>query len=175
MKMKNRNLGIIATVCSMFLMSMSAMASDQARSASGRGPGNGEGGTPVGGGNSCYFAYSIQKIGNTVERVGENSTYYVFVSNVGTCKLRHIDVRDILPEGAEYVGATPTPTVSHQRFLKWEHIDLWPGRIAVFEITAKFRRHDWQAVNTACAFTPWVGTEICDSVTTTVYRDHNAE
>lgn len=174
--MKTKGVGIVSAAVAILLVSMSAFASNEAHIASGPGPGGGEGGTPVGGG-SCYYAYSIQKIGPTVAKIGEDITYFVFVQNVGTCRLRHIDVSDVLPEGVRFLSALPAPTSHHDDRLRWEDLELKTGRYAVFQIYAKVEEHHHNAsfTNNACAFTPWIGTRICDGVTTRIDWDHLVE
>lgn len=164
---------VVLAAVSALLLSVGAFASENASSATGPGPqgvgsGAGEVGHPAWG-NQCTFVYSIQKIGPAVAEEGEEFTYHVIVKNLGTCRLRHIDVREALPHGVEFVDAHPD--ASHQRDgrLIWEDVDLKPGRFKDFEVKARVSdriRRPFYAMNTACAYTPWIGTQICDAVTT---------
>ena len=153
------------------LYSGGAFASDAAVSA--RGPGPSDGGeveTPAMG-NACSYFYSIQKIGPTIADESEAVTYHLFVSNIGNCSLKHIDVSDDLPRGVSYVSALPAPSSVTGRRLRWNDVELKAGRYQDFEINVKVDSHlddSRNLVNTGCAFTPWIGTRICDSVTTFV-------
>ncbi len=159
----------------LILASQAAFAGDSAVTASNRGPGGG-----TGGGTGCTYAYSIQKIGPSRVKSGEGFKYHVFVKNIGTCRLHHIDIADWLPRGFELVEAHPSTsnpaTRDGNRKLTWEHVELSPGR--VFDITikghAEHRKHPYTMVNTACAYSARVGTRICDSVSTFVYPEHDA-
>jgi uncharacterized repeat protein (TIGR01451 family) len=166
--MNNQKRKILALVLSSLFASASALASDHAVSASARGPGEGPGAT------TCNFVYSIQKIGPTLADRGETITYHVVVSNLGDCRLRHIDVRDRLPRGVDFVSATPAPTSIDHDTLHWRELELRAGRYLDVEITARVDNNphgDQSLTNTGCAFSPWIGTEICDSVTTRVSRE----
>ena len=161
----------------LMLASQFAFAGDTAVTASNRGPGGGTGG---GTGTGCTYAYSIQKIGPSRVEAGEDFKYHVFVKNIGTCRLRHIDIADWLPRGFDLDSAYPSSpnsgTVNGNGKLTWEHVDLAPGR--VFDISikghAKRMKHPYTMVNTACAYSSRVGTRICDSVSTYVYPEHDA-
>jgi uncharacterized repeat protein (TIGR01451 family) len=164
----------IYTILSALLLSASALAAEDPSTASGRGPGNGEGGTPATGGG-CSYMYSIQKIGPTYARHGENFTYHIFVKNLGNCRLRRIDLTDTLPHEVDLVRVEPAPSHSHHRRLVWENISLAAGDYLHAEIEVKTDRDhhgDHFLTNTACAYTPWIGTRICDSVGTTLYHRH---
>jgi len=160
------------------LASFNTYASDTAIKAEGQGPGaagSGETGTPVygGGGQGCSFAYSIQKVGPTYAEHNEEVTYQVIVKNIGTCRLRHIEVADFLPHGMKFVSAYPAPENVHHGRIRWDDIELKAGRYQLYTITAKAEGHPerWET-NQACAYTPWVGTRICDSESTWVYHHH---
>ncbi len=161
----------------LMLASQFAFAGDTAVTASNRGPGGGTGG---GTGTGCTYAYSIQKIGPSRVKAGEEFKYHVFVKNIGTCRLRHIDISDWLPRGfdmeSSYPSTSNSPAVKDDRKLTWEHVELAPGR--VFDISIKghadSRNHPYTMVNTACAYSSRVGTRICDSVSTYVYPEHDA-
>src|SRR6478736_6440174 len=101
-RMETRKLSILAGAMTALMLSVSAFASEKAQTASGPGPGTEEAGRPVTGTN-CYFAYSIQKLGPLLVREGERASYFVFVQNLGNCRLRHIKVRDWLPRDAREV------------------------------------------------------------------------
>jgi|GEM_PF-2851819 len=154
---------------------LSASASDTASKAEGQGPGaagSGETGAPVyGGGTGCSFAYSIQKIGPTYAEHDEEISYEVIVKNIGTCRLRHIGVADFLPHGLEFQSAYPEPKSVHHGRIEWEHLDLKAGRYQHFAIKARAKGHHprWET-NQACAYTPWVGTRICDTESTWIYH-----
>ena len=170
-----KNTNVFALALSILFISAGAFASDHASSATGRGPGGGEGGN-VGAPQSCSFTYSIQKIGPTIAVENDDVVYYVFVSNVGNCGLKHINVKDVLPHDLTFVSATPTPTSMHGEELRWDDLEIKAGQYDVFEIQAKVDHHHHGAsiTNTACAFTPWIGIQICDAATTSVF-DHPVE
>jgi uncharacterized repeat protein (TIGR01451 family) len=157
------------------LASNSAQASENAIKAEGQGPkgaGAGEPGKPVyGGGGGCSYAYSIQKIGQTYAEHDEEISYQVIVKNIGTCRLRHIEVADFLPHGMEYISASPAPESVNDGRIRWEDIDLKAGRYQLYTVTAEAKGHHerWET-NQACAFTPWVGTRICDAESTWIYH-----
>jgi uncharacterized repeat protein (TIGR01451 family) len=170
MKLTQSKAGLAAFA--VLLVSASAFASGQSQTASKRGPGGGEAGVPDGGG-SCLFSYSIQKIGPTLAKEGDQGSYLIIVQNLGNCRLRHIDVTDALPRGEKVVSASPGGVVDPDRdFVRWEDQEILAGQYAVFEVSVAFDDHCGGQIltDTACAFTPWVGTKICDSVSTTVYR-----
>ena len=167
-----KNMKTLATVLSAFLLSVGAFASDGGTSAAGT-PETGGG---YGGVVGCTYSYMIQKIGQTFAERGETVTYHVFVKNTGTCRLREIDVRDILPRRLTFISATPTPTRIDERRLVWENIELKAGRFVDFQITAKidsnFDRDDNRVIsNTACTYNRRIGVRICDSSSMTVFRD----
>jgi uncharacterized repeat protein (TIGR01451 family) len=160
------------------LLSLNVFAADTAIKAEGQGPGtagSGETGTPVygGGGQGCSFAYSIQKIGPTYAEHGEEVSYQVIVKNIGTCRLRHIEVADFLPRGMKFISAYPAPENVNDGRIYWDDIDLKAGRYQLYSITAKAEGHHerWET-NQACAYTPWVGTRICDTESTWLYHHH---
>lgn len=161
----------------LMLASQFAFAGDTAVTAANRGPGGGTGG---GTGTGCTYAYSIQKIGPSRVEAGEKFSYHVFVKNIGTCRLRHIDIADWLPHRFESGNVNPDPmpagAVSRDGKLVWEHVELAPGRVFDIEIKghAKKSDHSYTMVNTACAYSARVGTRICDSVSTFVYPEHDA-
>ena len=121
------------------------------------------------------YSYSIQKIGPTIENQGELVTYHVILSNIGDCKLRDIDVRDRMPKGMTFVSANPIPTAQHDGRIRWEDVDLKPGRYMDFQITgmiADTLHGDRTLTNTSCAFAPQIAIEICDIVNTFVPKEH---
>lgn len=157
---------ILALALTAFLVSASALASNRASESSNRGGGGGGG---EGGGAGCLYSYSIQKIGPTISYENATVTYHVFVRNLGDCKLRRIDVNDILPRDMTYDSATPVPTWTHHRRIHWENVEIEAGQYVDFVITARVDNHvgpERYLTNTACAFAPRVGTEVCDSETT---------
>lgn len=172
--MKTRIITLLASALAVFVLSTAAFASDSAVRAESRGPGEGDGGG--GGVGGCFFAYSIQKIGQTLANEGESMTYHLVVSNIGNCRLRRIDVTDTLPRGVEFVAANPAPSWVDDRRLRWDDVELKAGRYVDFEIEVKVDKHlpDGKCLtNTGCAFSRAVGTRICDSVTTTVVDHHH--
>jgi hypothetical protein len=83
-------------------------------------------------------------------------------------------VADFLPRGMEFVSASPSPASVHHGRIRWDDIELKAGRYQLYTITAKAEgEHERWETNQACAYTPWVGTRICDSESTWVYRHHN--
>ena len=149
-------------------------ASESAIKAEGQGPGAegaGEAGAPVYGGG-CTYAYSIQKIGPTYAEHHEEIKYLIIVKNIGTCKLRHIEVRDYLPHDMEFVSANPSPESEHHGEIRWEHRDLKAGEFKLYTVEARAEGRPWRwATNQACAYTPWVGTTICDAESTYIYNE----
>ncbi len=160
-----RNFAILIMAISALLMSASALASDVGQSA-------GSLGVDDRNGANCYFAYHIIKYGPDYAFVGDEIRYKVVVTNIGDCDLRHIDVKDVLPDGVKFESAKPTPTWTHHHRLGWENIKLEENHRAVFLIKAKVKDESCNSTitNTACAFTPLVGIQICDSAQTYIYR-----
>jgi uncharacterized repeat protein (TIGR01451 family) len=171
--MEMKNLGKIVATLSFVLLSTGAMASETAKQATGPGPGAGnpEAGTPIGK-ESCYYVYSIQKIGNSLATIGETMDYHVFVQNLGSCRLKYIDLEDRLPEGVQYVSAYPAPSWVQGHRIQWKNFEIQGGRYIDFVITTKVEnscQKNQSVTNTACAYTPWIGTQICDSQSTFIY------
>jgi len=146
-------------------------------SARGPGTGGGEGGVPVtvGGGGSCYFAYHIRKVGPENARPNTDFTYKIFVRNIGNCDLRHIRISDLLPERTHFVSSNPAPTETHDHKLIWDDVNLHQDERAVIEVRVKADDCDhherYSITNTGCAYTPWIGTRICDTASTWIRED----
>lgn len=189
--MKKTKLAILTTSLSALLLSMGAVASDLGASARSPGPGGVEPGIPTipvyGGGATCYFAYHIRKVSldddhrNVNDNRGDGNDdrrgqarFKIFVTNIGNCDLRRIDVTDFLPDRTELVRADPWPDYRQDDKIVWKDVRLAVGERETFEVTVRRRDHDVSTTdhdhdrgirirNTGCAFTPWIGIRICDS------------
>jgi uncharacterized repeat protein (TIGR01451 family) len=173
-----KKLSLITAAVSAFALSFGALAATNTENtASGPGPRDTEdAGKPANGAAACSFIYSIQKIGPTLAEAGQEFTYHVFVRNLGNCRLRRIDLKDVLPEGVDFVSATPSPSYQHHNRIVWDNVMIPAGQYLDAQITVKAEeriRRPFYGTNTACAYTPWIGTRICDSQTTLFYRDRD--
>jgi uncharacterized repeat protein (TIGR01451 family) len=173
--------GVLALTLSTLLFSIGAFASDAGVSASShgdaRGPGGGEGEVIVpsdGSGGGCYFSYFIRKIGDKKANVHEDINYKVIVKNIGNCELRHIDVTDFLPDRTELVSAFPSPSFTHGDKVVWRNVSLDVGETEIFNVTVRVKQCElprrFEITNVGCAWTPLIGTRICDPATTEVFN-----
>lgn len=167
----------LSLVASAAILPSFAFASETAIKADGQGPGAegaGETGAPVYG-SGCSYAYSIQKIGPTYAEHHDEIKYLIIVKNIGTCKLKHVEVRDYLPHDMEFVEAQPSEKSQEHGEIRWDHIEtLKAGEYKLYKVTAKAEGRPWRwATNQACAYTPWVGTTICDAESTYIYNEES--
>ena len=154
------------------LLSFSAgFASDEPHTASVHGPATSETGQPVHG-NDCFFSYAITKFATSLGEAGGSGSSLIIVQNLGTCRLKHIDVTDDLSKGQTFASATPTPTKVDPDgdHVRWDDQTIEAGQFAVYTVNVTYGQHTsgWTVTDNGCAFTPWINVQICSSAATQI-------
>lgn len=176
-----KKLGSLVISLTALLITVGAQAGDRATTASHAGPAHSVRGD---GDGNCLYSYQIQKVGPDRADFDEEIRYKIILDNLGDCDLRHIRVTDDLPRGTELVSAEPKPDFpknglgdgDDNRRLVWNRVTLEEGEEAIFVVKVKLKDDDdhhrlrrfLDVTNTGCAFTPWIGTEICGTATTQI-------
>src|SRR5690606_6881543 len=64
-------------------------------------------------------AIQIQKLAPAEVQVGKPATFEILVRNVGKVTARNVQVRDAVPKGTQFIGATPPAQVLPEGELLW--------------------------------------------------------
>jgi len=64
-------------------------------------------------------AIQIQKLAPAEIQVGKPAVFEILVRNVGKSTVRNVEVRDAVPKGTQFIGATPPAQVLPQGVLLW--------------------------------------------------------
>ncbi len=76
----------------------------------------------------------VQKLAPAEIQVGKPATFEILVRNVGKTTARQVQVRDSVPRGTEFIGASPPPQIAPQGELIWMLDVLNPGDERVLKV-----------------------------------------